>query len=182
MDRTTQFSPCRKYRYALWREWAKHVGDLKTIPFDGELKPPGHSDWSPSPYLMIVGLNPSTADETLDDPTIRRCVGFAKAWGFGALCMANLFAWRDTKPENMKKAADAAGPECGKWLCEIAEGAGMILAAWGKHGSFMGRDRTVLGALTALGKPIHCLGTNSDGSPKHPLYIASKTMPTIYKP
>lgn len=163
-NRETILSPCRKYRYTLWREWDDQFWGLR-------------EDQQAKQYLMVIGLNPSTADETLDDPTIRRCIRFAKDWGYGALCMTNLFAYRATQPDDMKKAVDPAGPDCGKWLCEIAEGAGMILAAWGKHGSFTGRDKNVLSAMKAIGKPLHCLGKNGDGSPKHPLYIAANTRP-----
>lgn len=173
--RTTQFSPDRRYRYTLWRElWS---GDELFDAFDGTNE--GERGNALGQYIMVIGLNPSTADERNDDPTIRRCKAFAKSWGYGALCMTNLFAFRATQPEDMKKAVDPAGPECGKWLCDIAKGAGMILAAWGKHGSFIGRDRNVLSALKAIGKPVYCLGKNSDGSPKHPLYIAANTIPVL---
>ena len=77
------FSPCRTYRYALSRVWA-----------------------ADKPYALFIGLNPSTADETLDDPTIRRCIDFAKRWGYGGLVMANLFAYRATEPSEMKAATD----------------------------------------------------------------------------
>lgn len=157
--RKTVFSPCRRYRYALWREWWN-----------------SWFDDSPTPYLMVIGLNPSTADETNDDPTIRRCIGFAKLWGFGALCMTNLFAWRDTKPEGMKRAADPVGEANNQWLLRISGGAGMILAAWGTHGSFMERDSGVRAILPAM----KCLRKNVDGSPQHPLYVPSSTIPVPY--
>ncbi len=87
MTRNAHLSICRRYRYALLRRW-------------GEGK-----------NAMFIGLNPSTADETADDPTIRRCVSFAKAWGFGGLCMANLFAYRATNPADMLMQADPIGPD-----------------------------------------------------------------------
>lgn len=168
MKRETIFSACRKYRYTLWREFYGALAiEPPMLPLEGNR---AHN------YLMIIGLNPSTADETKDDPTIRRCIGFAKRWGYGALCMTNLFAWRDTKPEGMKLAADPIGEESGKWIDEIADGAGMILAAWGKHGTFRGRDMEVMRAIEAKGKSIYCLGMNGDGTPKHPLYIAAATV------
>ena len=126
---------------------------------------------------MVCGLNPSTADETKDDPTIRRCIDFAKRWGFGALCMTNLFAWRDTKPENMKSAAEPIGCDNDRWLLHCAKGAGLVIAAWGKHGSHLGRASKVLTMLPT----VHCLRTNGDGSPAHPLYIPATTLPTLYK-
>lgn len=129
----------------------------------------------PSAYLMVIGLNPSTADETLDDPTIRRCMGFAKLWGFGALCMTNLFAWRDTKPSEMIKAVEPVGVENDKWLAEIAKDAGMIVAAWGTHGWHMNRAGIVIAEFPG----IHCLRKNKDGSPQHPLYVPASTLPIL---
>lgn len=175
MKRETIFSPCRKYRYALWREWARDGGlFFSEAPGEKIVTPPGVFR-----YLMVIGLNPSTADETKDDPTIRRCIDFAKRWGFGALCMTNLFAWRDTKPAAMKAAIEPCGMDNGKWITEIAENAGMILAAWGKHGSFCGRDKNVLSAIRSIGKSVYALQINSDGSPKHPLYVAANVQPIL---
>ena len=106
MKKDAVFSDCRNYRYALWRIW----DDAK-------------------PYAMFIGLNPSTADETEDDPTIRRCMNFAKDWGYGGLCMTNLFAYRATIPANMMSAADPVGAENNAWLANLAENAGVIVAA-----------------------------------------------------
>src|SRR5690348_9819680 len=97
MTMETVFSQCRKYRYTLWRQW----GDVRS-GFAMELWPADRADKSRQ-YVQFIGLNPSTADETQDDPTVRRCIGFSKAWGYGALCMTNAFAWRDTDPEKMKR-------------------------------------------------------------------------------
>ena len=94
-------------------------------------------------YLMVVGLNPSTADEVQDDPTIRRCIDFAKRWGYGALCMTNIFAYRATLPKDMKMAMNPIGEENDYWLGSCAKDAGMVLGAWGRHGSFMGRAEYV---------------------------------------
>lgn len=166
MIRTTEFSPCRQYRYTLWRGWT--LADAMGISEFNSLAKFGN-------YLMVIGLNPSTADETKDDPTIRRCIGFAKRWGFGALCMTNLFAWRDTDPEKMKGAAEPVGEANDLWLKLISEQAGMILAAWGNHGAHAGRDEFVRKFLP----PLNCLGTNKDGSPKHPLYVKGDTAPVM---
>jgi hypothetical protein len=95
MERTCIFSDCRKYRYTLWREW----GDIRAT-----LLPDPHFDFypgRPDQFVQFVALNPSTADEKQDDPTVRRCVNYAKAWGFGAMCMTNLFALRATDPKVM---------------------------------------------------------------------------------
>lgn len=156
-----------KYRYTLWRSWP--IEDL--VGFERSAETRAHE------YLMVIGLNPSTADDKQDDPTIRRCIDFAKRWGFGGLCMTNLFAWRDTKPENMKAASSPIQPEGtrdnDKWLQHCADEAGMILAAWGTHGDYLNRAKRVIEMLP----PMKCLVKNADGSPKHPLYVPASTIP-----
>jgi hypothetical protein len=150
MFRGTVFSPCRAYRYQLWREWIGGEG-----------------------YVMFIGLNPSTADETQDDPTIRRCIGFAKAWGYAGLVMTNLFAYRSTDPMIMKAAADPVGPENDAHLLALAEGADVIVAAWGVNGTHRGRDAVMRKMLPAL----HCLTLTADGHPGHPLYLPKTLTP-----
>lgn len=154
MARTTTFSPCRMYRYALWREWIGGEG-----------------------YAMFVGLNPSTADETLDDPTIRRCVAFAKAWGYSALCMTNLFAFRATNPQDMKAVSDQVGPSNDEYLRQLAVGAGVIVAAWGAHGTHRGRDKAVRKLMPSL----HYLSLTKDGHPGHPLYLKKTLLPVRWE-
>jgi hypothetical protein len=144
------FSPDRVYRYDLWRTWS--FG---------------------SSFALFVGLNPSTADETQDDPTIRRCVAFAKAWGYSGLCMVNLFAFRATKPEDMKRAADPIGPQNDYVLWERAGRANIVIAAWGAHGSYRGRAADVRRQLPNL----HYLRLTKDGSPGHPLYLPKTLVP-----
>ena len=100
------FSVCRKYRYALWRSWDES-----------------------KPYVMIIGLNPSTADETKDDPTITRCINFAKSWGYGGVCVTNLFAYRATVPSDMKASNEPIGTENDAWLYKLAREAAIIVAA-----------------------------------------------------
>lgn len=168
-QRKTEFSPCRRYRYTLWREWDEHWGLLDADP-------------GQQGYLMVIGLNPSTADETQDDPTIRRCIGFAKRWGFGALCMTNLFAWRNTDPLKMKVVGEPIGYDNDRWLKSCATSAGMVLAAWGKHGSHLGRASRVFGSINNAFVVVHALKINKDGSPQHPLYVPKDTIPVIYTP
>lgn len=150
------FSACRTWRYTLTRE----VGPGETT-------------------LMVIGLNPSTADETKDDPTIRRCIGFARSWGAGRLVMTNLFAYRATDPMQMMGAlVDPVGPDNDAHLCEQALAADLILAAWGIHGSYLYRDskiRLMLGA-----RPMTALGFTKSGAPKHPLYVPAATQPVWY--
>lgn len=167
VDRCTIFSHCRRYRYALWREfYSVRAIEPPLLPVEGN---EAHN------YLMVIGLNPSTADETQDDPTIRRCIGFAKRWGFGALCMTNLFALRATDPEIMKADPDPTGDTNDDHLWTLAKGAGMILAAWGKNGNHRDRAEAVLMMLESFA--IHALAINKDGTPKHPLYVAAATVP-----
>lgn len=116
----------------------------------------------------------------MDDPTIRRCIRFAQDWGYGALCMTNVFAWRATDPVNMKGAAKPIGEDNDRHLIQSAQGAGMVLAAWGKYGNHLDRNRAVGRMLSAAHIGIMCLGFNSDDSPKHPLYLAANTRPVEF--
>lgn len=146
-----ELSPCRRYRYSLIRRFA------------------------PGPYAMFIGLNPSTADETADDPTIRRCVAFAKSWGFGALVMTNLFAFRATDPRAIRAVADPVGSENNGALLDSAIGAGVIVAAWGAHGEYMRRDAHVKAMLPGM---LCCLRLTKGGHPGHPLYLPARLKPT----
>lgn len=148
------FSDCDTYRYRLWRLW------------DTEL-----------PTMNVIGLNPSTADATNDDPTIRRCIGFARAWGYGGLVMTNLFAFRATDPREMKRAADPVGPDNNRHLVDVARAAGMVIAAWGTHGTHVGRAQAVSALIDV---PVYCLGRTKGAAPKHPLYLSKATQPEVY--
>ena len=150
MKKTAKLSDCRIYRYELWRTW----DDSK-------------------PYAMFIGLNPSTADETEDDPTILRCINFAKSWGYGGLCMANLFAYRATQPEDMKKASDPIGDKNNETLILLAQKAGVIIAAWGNDGVFLNRSEEI----RSLIPEINVLKFNKSGEPAHPLYLKSTLTP-----
>lgn len=150
MKNTAKLSRCRNYRYALWRTW----DDSK-------------------PYVMFVGLNPSTADENTDDPTLIRCMNFAKSWGYGGVCMANLFAFRATDPNDMKAADKPVGRLNNKWLKELASQAGIVIAAWGNDGIYLGRSKKVVNMLADL----HCLKINKSGEPAHPLYQKADQKP-----
>ena len=150
MKNGATLSPCRTYRYDLWRTWIGGNG-----------------------YAMFVGLNPSTADETQDDPTIRRCIAFAKSWGYAGLCMTNLFAFRATNPGDMKRAADPIGPQNDYVLKERASRAGIVIAAWGRHGTHKDRAWWVRMMLPQL----HYLRLTKDGHPGHPLYLPKELVP-----
>lgn len=119
------------------------------------------------PQVMFVGLNPSTADETHDDPTIRRCVGFARRWGYGGIIVVNLFAFRATDPRVLRGAEDPVGPENDQWIVWCQEEAARVVAAWGNGGTFRGRAEEV---LPRLREPF-ALAINHTGQPAHPLFI-----------
>lgn len=148
LRRTAHISPCGLYRYRLTREW---------------------SDTAPLPFVM---LNPSTADADLDDPTIRRCMGFARREGAGGIVVVNQFAFRATDPDALRTAADPHGPENDAALAEAAReaaAAGMpIVCAWGTHGGRSNRHITI---IQASGVRLVCLGVTKDGHPRHPLYV-----------
>lgn len=169
LGRRTIFSACRQYRYTLWREWQTQA-DMLNPPTSRTGRWPDHS------YAMFIGLNPSTADETQDDPTIRKCIGFAKRWGFGSLCMTNLFAFRATDPRKMKGCPNPIGDENDRWLVACARDAGIIVAAWGVNGQHVGRDEEVMNLLDGM----QCLRTTKDGQPEHPLYVPYDVIPQAF--
>lgn len=147
------FSKCMKYRYELW---------VDADPF-------GNGN------VMFIGLNPSTADESKPDPTLRRCRDFAIRWGFRKMCMTNLFGYRATKPRDMKAQQDPVGVLNDETLRRVARTSRCVVAAWGVHGAYMGRGEWVAAVIpTAM-----CLGKTNDGFPKHPLYLRkdSKLIP-----
>ena len=126
--------------------------------------------------LMWVGLNPSTADESQLDPTLTRILGYSVREGYDGFIMTNLFAWRATLPADMKVAPDPVGPDNDRWLLECARRCGKVVAAWGSHGSFLGRDAHVCSLLNGI--PMMRLTLNADGAPGHPLYL-KKTLPLV---
>ena len=141
------FSPDRRYRYVLWRIWSSRP---------------------PERIFMVIGLNPSTADEEQDDPTIRRCVTFSRREMCDALLMTNIFAFRATKPEEMKAAGtQAIGDDNDAWLARCASLATHIVACWGVHGEFLNRGTYVRNLIQNL----QCFGKTKNGHPKHPLYL-----------
>src|SRR5208282_1252216 len=158
----TQFSPDRVYRYTLWRDWPMLDG-LERQGFGRDRA-----------YAMFIGLNPSTADETKDDPTIRRCIRFAKDWGYGALCMTNLFAFRATDPKVMEAAKDPVGPDNDVWLVKESLKAGVVIAAWGTRSGNRGKD-----VFQLLERDVYCLGKTKEGHPRHPLYVRADTLAEV---
>lgn len=123
--------------------------------------------------VMFVGLNPSTADASQDDPTIRRCVGFARQWGFDRLYMCNVCAYRSTDPKALRHVPDPVGPANRETLELLVGEAELIVAAWGKE-NLTGPGRWLARWILSLPQ-TRCLGKNKDGTPKHPLYLAANT-------
>lgn len=158
MIRSAIFSPCRCYRYVLWRDWGSDV----LLPGKGT--------------VMVIGLNPSTADEVQDDPTVRRCINFAKSWGYDRLCMTNIFGYRATDPQVMKAVEEPIGEENNRHLVQLASEAAIIIAAWGVHGEYRNRGKEVCELL----QDLHCLGVTKHGHPRHPLYISSTEIPQVF--
>lgn len=131
-------------------------------------------------FAQFICLNPSTADEVQDDPTVRRCIGYAKAWGYGAFCMTNLFGYRATNPKDMKNSVEflEARHENAQWIARVASEAGIIVCAWGVHGAYKDRGKKVLDHLLNVMKlPVHHLGLTKGGHPKHPLYLRADLKP-----
>lgn len=184
IDRRTIFSKDRQYRYTLWRDWSatQTLDLLSQNPTRIRAR---------DAYVQFIGLNPSTADEVQNDRTITRCINFAKAWGFGALCMTNLFAYRTKDPSIMKKQANPIGEwfiaarTRQEWndehLVNIARSAGMVVAAWGNHGDHLTRAYDVRTLLARNRIKLHCLRLTGKQNPEHPLYLPANTQPIEWK-
>ncbi|SPJ23364.1 DUF1643 domain-containing protein [Palleronia abyssalis] len=152
------YSDCERYRYALTRVWR---------PEDGK--------------ALFVMLNPSTATEVQNDPTVERCERRARALGFGAFRVCNIFAWRDTDPKKMRRADDPVGPANDAAILEGCRWADTIVCAWGTHGAHMARGPEVEALMRGTGRTLHHLGLSKDGHPKHPLYIPYATQPVPWR-
>ena len=144
------------YRYWLRRQWCDRA-----------------------PGICWVMLNPSRADDTVDDPTIRRCIGFSQRWGYGHLVVVNLFAYRTPHPKDLLQVPDPIGPENDRHLLVCARQANRVLLAWGQRGNVYDRDRVVGQQLQALAT-CYCLGQTRSGQPRHPLYLRRETQPQVF--
>ena len=150
------FSPCGRYRYKLWRVW------------DPDL---------PLGCVMFLMLNPSTATDTQDDPTIRRCIGYARSWGYGGLCVGNLFAYRATDPTALQRVDHPVGPDNDRVLRAMVAQCGLVVAAWGNYGARYGRRvQEVLGLVE---QPLYCLRPLRSGHPAHPLLQRKDIRPPL---
>jgi len=129
---------------------------------------------SGGPVVLFIGLNPSTADAVVDDPTIRRCIAFARSWGASAMWMANLFAFRSTSPKGLRIAADPIGPDNDEWIQRAVSAADLVVAAWGNHGGLFDRANVV---LEKHGSRLLALRLTKTGMPGHPLYVRGDARP-----
>lgn len=149
IHKSAVISPCGVYRYELRRLWD-----------------------AARPKVAFIGLNPSTADADLDDPTLRRCTAFARSWGYGELIMLNLFAFRATKPAELFRADDPFGPDIDDYLCRGLSVSSLVVACWGNHGVFRGAAESI-----RLHAGLHCLRLTQSGQPAHPLYLPGNLKP-----
>lgn len=165
-----------RYRYTLWRRLV-HGGApyLANVATEEGAAIRRRADQT----AQFICLNPSTATETVDDPTVRRCWGYAQRWGYGKFCMTNLFAFRATDPKVMLAEPEPVGPDNDAWIYRIAQDAGIIVLAWGTHGEHRNRCFEVLGMLTAAGlrHKCHTLKLTKAGAPSHPLYLRADLTP-----
>ena len=155
MEKTAEFSSDRKYRYVLRRIWNRKKG-----------------------HVLFVCLNPSTADENVDDPTIRRCIRFAESWGLGGMVMVNLFAYRATNPKEMLAHSDPVGTSNVLYWEREHKAANVTIAAWGVHGAHMRMDKEF---MRYVGGNVHCLALTKTGHPRHPLYLKKGLEPIPFQ-
>ena len=161
------FSPCRKYRYTLRR-----IFDQERFEKEGA--------------CTFICLNPSTADETTDDPTVRRCINYAKEWGYPAFIMLNLFAFRATEPADMKATGNTVDNsthhENNNQILEACRNSAIVVAAWGNHGEDQNRSEDIELFLDFYNIELHCLKINSaTRMPAHPLYLKKDLKPKLLK-
>ena len=155
MDAGATFSPCKKYRYRLWRHW-ENAG---------------------KPMITWILLNPSTADEIVNDPTVERCERRARQMGYGGMELVNIFAFRSTDPVIMKQQEDPIGPDNDRAIIEAAQLSGLVVCAWGTHGAHLERGKKVAALLRHNGILLHCLTETASGHPGHPLYVGYDVLP-----
>ncbi|MBF9048614.1 DUF1643 domain-containing protein [Roseobacter sp. HKCCD9010] len=156
-DSVAVYSDCERYRYSLTRVWDPH-----------------------GTKALFIMLNPSTATEVQNDPTVERCERRARTLGFGAFRVLNIFAWRDTDPKAMRAAADPVGPDNDATIIDSLPWADQTIAAWGTHGAHLNRGPEVEALLRQTGTPLYHLGLSKQGHPKHPLYIGYAVQPVLW--
>lgn len=155
VDQGAVFSPDNRYRYTLWRVWDKSIEQV-----------------------LFIGLNPSIANADHDDPTVRRCIGFAKTWGYGGMWIANIFAFISSSPRYIQQVADPVGPDNEVWIKLLVNSFSLVIACWGNRGNDPHRNQFI----ASLNRPLHCLAMTSSGNPAHPLYLPATATPIDFRP
>ena len=159
--RGATFSRCDRYRYQLTRIWDTAVT-----------------------AVTFIMLNPSTASHLVDDPTIRRCMQFARREKYGGMGVVNLYAWRATDPSELTEVFDPQGPENDEHLRNAIEYARFantqIICAWGAHPLARDVGDVLVTRYGLEGVQFSCLGKTKDGYPRHPLYVPSNTLIEAY--
>lgn len=153
-----RFSRCRNYRYLLGRRYDRGRG-----------------------CCVFIMLNPSRADALGNDPTIRRCSGFARRWGYAELRVINLFAWRTPHPAALRRVHAPIGPAWARHARRACRDADLVVAAWGCHGALHARDLAVRRWAERHGLALHHLGLTGAGQPRHPLYLRADTHPQRWR-
>ena len=172
-ERGAEFDDARIYRYSLWRNW------------DEPPVPPGVPPELLAlvrPHVLFIMLNPSTADERSDDPTIRRCMDFAARWGYGALSVGNLYAFRAARPSVLRSVADPVGPDNDAVLRRLVARAARVVVAWGARASDERAARVLEAIMAEKGARPQCLGVTRRGMPRHPLYVRRDASLVEYSP
>lgn len=154
LQSSAYLSKDRKYRYWLRRNWDQSA-----------------------PSCLFVLLNPSKASETVNDPTVRLCIGYAKRWGYGGLVVGNLFVYRATDPSELKQVDDPVGPENDHQLSQLIIGAEQVICGWGNSGRFLDRDKAV---LEMMREKARCLKFTKEGQPRHPRALGKHLRPVPY--
>lgn len=171
------YSDCMNYRYELRRFFYKPKS-LFDAELDGLVTDPFHDRYWPLPNVVnFIMLNPSTATETDDDPTIRRCIGYAKEWGAEALIITNVFAFRSTDPLALNFQSDPVGRDNNELIKKVALASDLIVCAWGEHAALHDRGASVKKMLIEMGVKPTCLKKNKSGQPCHPLYLKADLKP-----
>ncbi|WP_038015682.1 DUF1643 domain-containing protein [Synechococcus sp. PCC 7335] len=157
VERTAIFDQTGQYRYCLGRRWQ-----------------------SGGSSVAFVMLNPSQADASRDDPTLRACMQFAQRWEYAALDVVNLFGYRTPHPTKLKQVDDPIGDQNDRYLRQAVEAAERVVLAWGNWGCLSGRDRAILSLLAPYREKLTYLQLNRSGQPRHPLYIKRSVLPQRY--
>ncbi|QDT34217.1 DUF1643 domain-containing protein [Thalassoglobus polymorphus] len=154
------YTDCERYRYVLTRQWEE----------------------SSCNRAVFIGLNPSTATEYQNDPTVARCINYAKAWGHDSMTMLNAFAFRSTDPKGLKTIDDPVGPANDRYILKQCREASQIILCWGTHAEHLNRGLNLLAKLNKLDLELSCLKITKHGHPSHPLYLKKSLLPLPYAP